>query len=141
MVAKEEGQVIVASKDNSLQTPSPDSIVHVCYTHQEEKTPIVPEKPLEDGYNWRKYGQKNVKGNEYIRSYYKCSYPNCQVKKQVERSQDGRITDITYLGKHDHPKPHSENQEAVSSFLSVQARITDCPSSPVEGRNECFFNF
>jgi len=139
MVTKEEGQVIVPSKDNSQQTPGPNATMHVCHTHREEKMPIVPEKPSEDGYNWRKYGQKNVKGNEYIRSYYKCSYPNCLVKKQVERSQNGRITDITYLGNHDHPKPHCENLEAVSSFLPVQARITDCPPSNVEGRNEILF--
>ena len=46
---------------------------------------------LEDGYNWRKYGQKQVKGNEYPRSYYKCTHQNCQVNKKIKRSYDGQI--------------------------------------------------
>ncbi|CAL0328054.1 unnamed protein product [Lupinus luteus] len=58
----------------------------------------------EDGYNWRKYGQKQVKGSEYPRSYYKCTQPNCQVKKKVERSHDGQITEIIYRGDHNHTK-------------------------------------
>ncbi|RRT51565.1 hypothetical protein B296_00045625 [Ensete ventricosum] len=59
-----------------------------------------------DGYNWRKYGQKQVKGGEYPRSYYKCTHPACPVKKKVERSMDGQIAEIVYKGEHDHPKPH-----------------------------------
>ena len=52
---------------------------------------------LEDGYNWRKYGQKQVKGSENPRSYYKCTYHSCSMKKKVERSlADGRITQIVY---------------------------------------------
>ncbi|KAL0322302.1 UNVERIFIED_CONTAM: putative WRKY transcription factor 20 [Sesamum calycinum] len=52
-----------------------------------------------------KYGQKHVKGSEYPRSYYKCTNTNCQVKKKVERSHDGQITEIVYKGSHNHPKP------------------------------------
>ncbi|KAJ7555931.1 hypothetical protein O6H91_05G109500 [Diphasiastrum complanatum] len=63
------------------------------------------ERPSEDGYNWRKYGQKQVKGSEYPRSYYKCTYANCPVKKKVERSHDGQVTEIVYKGEHNHPKP------------------------------------
>ncbi|MQM02458.1 hypothetical protein Taro_035226 [Colocasia esculenta] len=59
----------------------------------------------EDGYNWRKYGQKQVKGSEFPRSYYKCTHPNCPVKKKVERSHEGHITEIIYKGAHNHPKP------------------------------------
>jgi WRKY transcription factor 2 len=61
--------------------------------------------PAEDGYSWRKYGQKQVKHSEYPRSYYKCTYPNCQVKKKVERSHEGHVTEIIYKGGHDHPMP------------------------------------
>ncbi|KAI3960475.1 hypothetical protein MKW98_002974 [Papaver atlanticum] len=57
----------------------------------------------DDGYNWRKYRQKQVKGSEFPRSYFKCTHPNCQVKKKVERSQEGHITEIIYKGAHNHP--------------------------------------
>ncbi|XP_021281745.1 probable WRKY transcription factor 2 [Herrania umbratica] len=72
----------------------------------------------EDGYNWRKYGQKQVKGSEYPRSYYKCTHPNCQVKKKVERSLDGQITEIIYKGAHNHPKPLPCRRPSVGSTLS-----------------------
>lgn len=63
------------------------------------------DRPSYDGYNWRKYGQKQVKGSEYPRSYYKCTHPNCPVKKKVERSLDGEIAEIVYKGEHNHSKP------------------------------------
>ncbi|CAL5013672.1 unnamed protein product [Urochloa decumbens] len=59
-----------------------------------------------DDYNWRKYGQKKVKGSEFPRSYYKCSYPSCPVKRKVETTMDGQIAEIVYSGEHNHPKPH-----------------------------------
>ncbi|KAF4347601.1 hypothetical protein F8388_024395 [Cannabis sativa] len=68
----------------------------------------------EDGYNWRKYGQKQVKGSEYPRSYYKCTHPNCQVKKKVERSHEGHITEIIYKGAHNHAKP-SHRRSGIGS--------------------------
>ncbi|XP_062002809.1 probable WRKY transcription factor 2 [Rosa rugosa] len=69
----------------------------------------------EDGYNWRKYGQKQVKGSEYPRSYYKCTHPNCQVKKKVERSFDGQITEIIYKGApHNHAQPQPNRRAAAS---------------------------
>ncbi|KAK7259848.1 hypothetical protein RIF29_25463 [Crotalaria pallida] len=71
--------------------------------------------PAEDGYNWRKYGQKQVKGSEYPRSYYKCTHPNCQVKKKVERSHEGHITEIIYKGAHNHPKPPPSRRSGIGS--------------------------
>ncbi|KAE8674228.1 putative WRKY transcription factor 57 [Hibiscus syriacus] len=41
---------------------------------------------LEDGYRWRKYGQKAVKNSPYPRSYYRCTTQKCTVKKRVERN-------------------------------------------------------
>ncbi|KAG5542076.1 hypothetical protein RHGRI_021806 [Rhododendron griersonianum] len=65
-----------------------------------------------DGYNWRKYGQKQVKGSEYPRSYYKCTHPNCPVKKKVERSLDGQIAEIVYNGEQNHSKPQLPKRNA-----------------------------
>ncbi|KAL0716841.1 hypothetical protein Bca4012_066163 [Brassica carinata] len=61
---------------------------------------------LEDGYRWRKYGQKAVKNSQYPRSYYRCTTQRCNVKKRVERSfQDPTVVITTYEGKHNHPIP------------------------------------
>ncbi|CAK9166665.1 unnamed protein product [Ilex paraguariensis] len=74
----------------------------------------------DDGYNWRKYGEKKVKGSENPRSYYKCTYNNCPMKKKVEKSLDGgQITEIVYKGSHNHPKPQSTRRS--SSSVSSQA--------------------
>ncbi|KAI3832030.1 hypothetical protein MKX03_006404 [Papaver bracteatum] len=60
--------------------------------------------PIDDGYAWRKYGQKNILEAKHRRSYYKCSYgktQGCLARKQVQRSElDWSIFDVTYIGKH-----------------------------------------
>ncbi|XP_071698536.1 WRKY transcription factor 71-like [Rutidosis leptorrhynchoides] len=61
---------------------------------------------LEDGYRWRKYGQKAVKNSSYPRSYYRCTTQKCKVKKRVERSYEDPSTVITtYQGQHNHHLP------------------------------------
>ncbi|GMJ11359.1 hypothetical protein HRI_004805100 [Hibiscus trionum] len=85
----------------------------------------------EDGYNWRKYGQKQVKGSEYPRSYYKCTHPNCPVKKKVERSLDGQITEIVYKGAHNHSKPQP-CRPSLGSSLSYNEM-----SESTEGSGTC----
>ncbi|RCV34066.1 hypothetical protein SETIT_7G133100v2 [Setaria italica] len=76
-------------------------------------TAIATSTPAEDGYSWRKYGQKQVKHSEYPRSYFKCTHLNCQVKKKVERSHEGHITEIIYKGTHNHPKPTQSRRPGV----------------------------
>lgn len=71
---------------------------------------LTVDKPADDGYNWRKYGQKHVKGSEYPRSYYKCTHSSCPVKKIVERALDGQVTEIVYKGQHNHQPPQSNKR-------------------------------
>nr|WFL37683.1 WRKY transcription factor 31 [Crocus sativus] len=68
-------------------------------------TPVVMKSGSIDGYNWRKYGQKQVKSSDRSRSYYKCTNSDCLAKKKVERCSDGRETEITYMGNHNHEPP------------------------------------
>uniref|UniRef100_A0A0V0IHP5 Putative WRKY transcription factor 4-like n=1 Tax=Solanum chacoense TaxID=4108 RepID=A0A0V0IHP5_SOLCH len=79
-----------------------------------EPASFAVDKPADDGYNWRKYGQKQVKGSEYPRSYYKCTNPNCPVKKKVERSLDGQVTEIIYKGQHNHQPPQASKRSKES---------------------------
>lgn len=62
------------------------------------------EDILDDGYKWRKYGQKSVKNSTHPRSYYRCTHHTCNVKKQIQRlSKDTSIVVTTYEGIHNHP--------------------------------------
>ncbi|XP_010516987.1 PREDICTED: WRKY transcription factor 44 isoform X2 [Camelina sativa] len=78
----------------------------------------VGDRSSVDGYNWRKYGQKQVKGSECPRSYYKCTHPKCPVKKKVERSVEGQVSEIVYQGEHNHSKPSCPLPRRASSTTS-----------------------
>lgn len=62
------------------------------------------EGPLDDGFSWRKYGQKDILGARHPRGYYRCTHRNiqgCLATKQVQRSDyDPTIFEITYRGCH-----------------------------------------
>lgn len=97
---------------------------------REDYPAMAATAPADDGYSWRKYGQKQVKHSEYPRSYFKCTHPNCQVKKKVERSLEGHITEIIYKGAHNHPKPMPSRRPGVQQPVhpsgdAVQADAAD----------------
>ncbi|KAI3424629.1 uncharacterized protein J3R85_010519 [Psidium guajava] len=121
------------AKELLLLELTPESVKHGSQSGQEGSTPSISyEKTSEDGYNWRKYGQKNVKGNEFVRSYYRCTHPYCPVKKQVERSRSGRIIDNIYLGEHGHARPQKHLPMAVSFAMSIveeKPEKTSCTST------------
>eukprot|EP00249_Psilotum_nudum_P022454 c28521_g1_i7 orf=825-2477(+) len=120
----------------SQPVSEPSEKVHLS---QLPAAPLLVERPSEDGYNWRKYGQKQVKGSEYPRSYYKCTYPNCPVKKKVERSYDGQVTEIVYKGEHNHPKPQATRRMSMNTtYLSDSGRegsLATMASRKIEGSN------
>ncbi|KAI7756162.1 hypothetical protein M8C21_018942 [Ambrosia artemisiifolia] len=83
---------IVSTGDQNTSDPKPVS------TSRTVKTPI-------DGYNWRKYGQKQVKSPKGSRSYFKCTYNNCDAKKIEACDQYSSVTKIIYKGQHKHDPP------------------------------------
>ncbi|XP_027351978.1 probable WRKY transcription factor 75 [Abrus precatorius] len=76
---------------------------------------------LDDGYRWRKYGQKAVKNNKFPRSYYRCTHQGCNVKKQVQRlTKDEGVVVTTYEGVHTHPiEKTTDNFEHILSQMQI----------------------
>ncbi|KAF5738405.1 WRKY transcription factor 55 [Tripterygium wilfordii] len=60
--------------------------------------------PPEDGYTWRKYGQKEILGSRFPRGYYRCTHQKmyqCPAKRQVQRlDHDPYTFQVTYRGNH-----------------------------------------
>jgi len=84
--------------------------------------------PSTDGYKWRKYGQKNVKGSEHPRNYYKCTFPGCTVKKYVEKyEEDGKLLDrISYKGgEHSHDPSRITRLNAADQSSFKQAILQE----------------
>uniref|UniRef100_A0A7N0ZUN6 WRKY domain-containing protein n=1 Tax=Kalanchoe fedtschenkoi TaxID=63787 RepID=A0A7N0ZUN6_KALFE len=61
-------------------------------------TPVL----VDDGYGWRKYGQKPILNMKYPRSYYRCTHSDqCDALKQVQKTDDNPPTYmITYTNHH-----------------------------------------
>ncbi|KAD4887947.1 hypothetical protein E3N88_20020 [Mikania micrantha] len=113
------------------QFGSPDELSVSQYDITEPQQMVSVYADTNDGYNWRKYGQKQVKASENPRSYYKCTYANCPVKKKVGQSLDGHITDIVYKGQHNHepPQPNKRAKEGANvnkpNPFQLETRVAD----------------
>ncbi|XP_039116059.1 probable WRKY transcription factor 2 isoform X2 [Dioscorea cayenensis subsp. rotundata] len=91
---------------------------------QKDAEVIIAEQ-AEDGYSWWKYGQKQVKGCDYPRTYYRCAHLNCPMKKKVEQSHEHRITKIIYKGAHNHIKPPLSHWVPAPDYLENMASQID----------------
>uniref|UniRef100_A0A2N9FX49 WRKY domain-containing protein n=1 Tax=Fagus sylvatica TaxID=28930 RepID=A0A2N9FX49_FAGSY len=93
---------------------------------------IVPavKTPSSDGYNWRKYGQKQVKSPKGSRSYYKCTFSDCCAKKIECSDHSGHVIEIVYKSQHSHDPPRKfnctkENKLASSAEPVVVNSVTE----------------
>ncbi|KAK1282454.1 putative WRKY transcription factor 13 [Acorus calamus] len=50
---------------------------------------LSPIDVLDDGYKWRKYGQKVVKNTQHPRSYYKCTQEKCRGEEASGETRGG----------------------------------------------------
>lgn len=126
------------SSEPMSQLPAPaqrDTVEVSVYEHRSSQ-PQSADKPADDGYNWRKYGQKQVKGSDFPRSYYKCTHPACPVKKKVERSQDGQVTEIIYKGQHSHEPPQNKTKRDNNGSSRSSDVATQFQTSNTAGLNK-----
>ncbi|QHO29779.1 hypothetical protein S245_025707 [Arachis hypogaea] len=87
------------------------------------------EGPLDDGYSWRKYGQKDILEATYPRGYYRCTHRNvqgCLATKQVQRSdEDPNMFEITYRGSHTCTMASSSSNSASLPAPTTSPRNTN----------------
>nr|CAB3451702.1 unnamed protein product [Digitaria exilis] len=85
---------------------------------------------LEDGYRWRKYGQKAVKNSPFPRSYYRCTNAKCTVKKRVERSSDDpSVVITTYEGQHCHHTVTFPRAHLHAAIAAAAGHMLPLPSA------------
>uniref|UniRef100_A0A2P2KF72 WRKY transcription factor n=2 Tax=Rhizophora mucronata TaxID=61149 RepID=A0A2P2KF72_RHIMU len=103
------------------------------------------EGPHDYGYNWRKYGQKDILGAKYPRSYYRCTHrntQNCWATKQVQRSdEDPTVYEVTYRGAHTCSSGRQSIPPSVSPKKHGQMQTNgNCSSQQQPQSQEAFLN-
>ncbi|TVU27269.1 EcWRKY-25, partial [Eragrostis curvula] len=61
--------------------------------------------PYEDGYEWRKYGEKRINGTHFTKSYFRCTYKDdkgCPSTKYIQQkdNDDPPVFEVTYNHEH-----------------------------------------
>ncbi|KAD6120284.1 hypothetical protein R6Q59_026322 [Mikania micrantha] len=99
----------VHKAENSSESIKTKALVRTkrgCYKRRKHASSVtkVTSTLIDDGYAWRKYGQKVIQNSKHQRNYYRCSHKfeqGCQATKQVQKT-DGEPSKyrITYNGLH-----------------------------------------
>lgn len=81
--------------------------MYTCRINGEDKSSWVnlTAVPHEDGYQWRKYGEKKIQGTDFTRSYFRCTYRDdkgCHATKQIQQrdNDDPPMFQVTYINDH-----------------------------------------
>ncbi|KDP38676.1 hypothetical protein JCGZ_04029 [Jatropha curcas] len=126
---------------------SPSNVNSACIPGADQRTssnlksipvPIMKTR-ISDGYNWRKYGQKQVKSPKGSRSYYKCTYSDCCAKKIECADHSGHVIEIVNKGTHSHDPPRKNNctrENKIASGPVVGNSVTEHPISTLKDSDQ-----
>ncbi|KAI5003412.1 hypothetical protein ZWY2020_030572 [Hordeum vulgare] len=81
--------------------------------------------PYHDGFQWRKYGQKVIRGNAFPRCYYRCTYHQdhgCSASKHVEQhnSADPPLFRVVYTNDHTCSGAAAAASDYMASSMHIQ---------------------
>ncbi|XP_051115237.1 WRKY DNA-binding transcription factor 70-like [Andrographis paniculata] len=101
-----------------------------CYKRRKSSESwTVESSTTEDGFAWRKYGQKAIINSDYPRCYYRCTHKNegCKATKQVQmiKKNPTLLYQTTYITRH-----------SCSNFRAYNnSNLILCPSDSPEPEN------
>ncbi|XP_051122785.1 WRKY DNA-binding transcription factor 70-like [Andrographis paniculata] len=108
-----------------------------CYRRRRTSDSWMIISPVEDdGYAWRKYGQKDILNFEFPRCYYRCTHKQegCRAIKQVQKIKDDpALFQTTYLSHHtcSHtPRPplvDNNHHDQIPNLLSFDQSNNPAP--------------
>ncbi|KAH0670000.1 hypothetical protein KY289_024493 [Solanum tuberosum] len=90
------------------------------------------EVPPEDGFNWRKYGQKLILGAKYPREYFQCVCRHCDATKMVQRIETEPLTfEVTYGESHSCGQENKNQNEELLVAVGTQVgraagKLSEC---------------
>ncbi|KAG6523427.1 hypothetical protein ZIOFF_013284 [Zingiber officinale] len=100
----------------------------------------------DDGFIWRKYGQKEILGAKYpssprCRAYFRCAHRDshsCPAKKQVQRSDnDPSVYDLTYHDNHTCLQhPGEEEEQGGANAMQRDQEQSTAAAQKLEGEEE-----
>ncbi|XP_042460102.1 transcription factor WRKY19-like [Zingiber officinale] len=95
----------------------------------------------DDGFTWRKYGQKEILRAKYPRAYFRCAHRDshsCPAKKQVQRSDnDPSVYDLTYHDYHTClQQPGEEEEQGGANAMQRDQEQSTAAAQNLEGEEE-----
>ncbi|KAL3524070.1 hypothetical protein ACH5RR_016904 [Cinchona calisaya] len=90
-----------------------------CYRRRNASQSSISVSPTtEDGFAWRKYGQKEILNTIFPRCYFRCTHKydqSCKANKQVQRiKEDPPLYQTTYFGHHTCQGPPMRAPQIIS---------------------------
>ncbi|KAG8090319.1 hypothetical protein GUJ93_ZPchr0011g28401 [Zizania palustris] len=99
------------------------------YRNKHGRKELLMSCPAEDGFSWRKYGQREMPGALHPRHYYRCAHVNsmcCGALRWVQRTDgDPSLFKVVYVGLHTCSHEYYQQQltwwESAASSSSQQS--------------------